>query len=70
MAVINRLREIREAQHLSPGQLAEILAVSRQTINAIETGKYNPSLELALHIAGYFQRPVEEIFKIQGGVAK
>ena len=44
MPVINRLRSIREEQGLSQGELAAIMGVSRQTINAIETHKYNPSL--------------------------
>ena len=43
------------------------MGVSRQTINAIETHKYNPSLELALRIAHYFKLSVEELFKLTGG---
>lgn len=58
----NHLRELRAAQGWSQAELAERLAVSRQTINAIETEKYDPSLPLALKIAKLFQRPVEEIF--------
>lgn len=61
----NRLRELRSAQEWSQGDLAEKLAVSRQTINAIETEKYDPSLPLALKIAKLFKRPVEEIFTLQ-----
>jgi putative transcriptional regulator len=59
----NHLRELRAAQGWSQAELAERLAVSRQTINAIETEKYDPSLPLALKIAKLFQRPVEEIFQ-------
>jgi putative transcriptional regulator len=60
--VKNRLRELRSAKEWSQGDLAEKLAVSRQTINAIETEKYDPSLPLAFKIAKLFKLPVEEIF--------
>ncbi|GGZ68780.1 transcriptional regulator [Lysobacter xinjiangensis] len=56
------MRELREAQGWSQGELAERLAVSRQTINAIETGKYDPSLPLAFRIARLFDEPIEAIF--------
>ncbi len=59
----NRLKLLRAERGWSQGELAERLAVSRQTINAIETEKYDPSLPLALKIAKLFQRPVEEIFE-------
>ena len=62
----NRLRELRAAREWSQGELAEKLAVSRQTINAIETEKYDPSLPLALKIARLFKLPVEEIFDDRG----
>lgn len=58
----NRLRELREAHGWSQGQLADQLDVSRQTINALETGKYDPSLPLAFRIARLFSRPIEYIF--------
>jgi len=58
----NRLRELREAHGWSQGQLADQLEVSRQTINALETGKYDPSLPLAFRIARLFGRPIESIF--------
>lgn len=58
----NVVRQLRESRGLSQGQLAEELHVSRQTINAIETGRYLPSLPLAFAIARYFGRPLEEIF--------
>ena len=58
----NRLRELRAAKDWSQGVLAEKLGVSRQTINAIETEKYDPSLPLAIRIARLFQQTVEDIF--------
>ena len=58
----SRVRELREAQGWSQGELAERLAVSRQTINAIETGKYDPSLPLAFRIARLFGEAIETIF--------
>ena len=59
----NSLRELRGEQGWSQADLAERLAVSRQTINAIETGKYDPSLPLAFKIARLFGRPIESIFE-------
>ena len=56
------MRRLRESGDLSQGQLAQAMGVSRQTINSIETGRYTPSLPLALALARYFARPVEEIF--------
>jgi putative transcriptional regulator len=61
----NRLRELREARGWSQGQLAERLEVSRQTVNALETGKYDPSLPLAFRIARLFGHAIEEIFWYQ-----
>jgi putative transcriptional regulator len=58
----NDVRILRELRGLSQGQLAEALRVSRQTINAIETGRYLPSLPLAFAIARYFGRAIEELF--------
>ena len=58
----NEVRALREAKGWSQGQLAEQLAVSRQTVNAIETGKYAPSLPLAFRIARLFRKPIEAIF--------
>jgi putative transcriptional regulator len=60
--VRNDVRQLREDQALSQGQLAGLLGVSRQTVNAIETGRYDPSLPLALRIARLFGLYVEEIF--------
>ena len=56
------MRRLRENQGLSQGQLGVALRVSRQTINAIETGRYLPSLPLAFAIARYFGRRIEEVF--------
>lgn len=58
----NRVRELREARGWSQGELAERLAVSRQTVNAVETGKYDPSLPLAFRIARLFRKTIEAIF--------
>lgn len=58
----NRVRELRAANALSQAALANALGVSRQTVNSIETGRYTPSLPLAIALARYFETPVEEIF--------
>ena len=60
----NQLRELRASKGWSQGDLAEKLDVSRQTINAIETEKYDPSLPLAFKIAKLFKQPIEEIFEV------
>lgn len=58
----NQLRQLRAERGWSQGDLAEQLNVSRQTINAIETGKYDPSLPLAFLIAKLFKQSIEQIF--------
>ena len=58
----NRLRILRAERGWSQQDLAERLDVSRQSVNAIETGKYDPSLPLAFRIAELFDRPIEDIF--------
>lgn len=58
----NRLRELRAAKEWSQGDLADALGVSRQSINALETGKFDPSLPLAFRIARLFNRRIEDIF--------
>jgi putative transcriptional regulator len=63
--VKNLLRELRAARDWSQGRLADELGVSRQTVNAIETEKYDPSLPLAFKIARLFKKPIEEIFKAE-----
>jgi putative transcriptional regulator len=60
--VINDVRELRLEADLSQAALAAALGVSRQTINAIETGRYDPSLPLAFALSRYFHRTIEEIF--------
>jgi putative transcriptional regulator len=60
--VKNRLKVLRAERDWSQATLADALGVSRQTINAIETGKYDPSLPLALKMGRLFQQPVEAIF--------
>ena len=58
----NKLRELRAAKEWSQADLADKLGVSRQTVNAIETEKYDPSLPLAFRVARLFKLPVEEVF--------
>ena len=65
----NRLRVLRAEREWSQAVLAERLGVSRQTVNAIETGKYDPSLPLAFAIARLFECRIEDVF-LPDGVAK
>ena len=58
----NRLKVLRDEQGRSQADLAERLNVARQSVNAIETGKFDPSLPLAFRIARLFGKPVEDIF--------
>jgi putative transcriptional regulator len=58
----NRLKVLRAERDWSQADLAERLEVSRQTVNALETGKYDPSLPLAFRIARLFGQPIESIF--------
>jgi putative transcriptional regulator len=60
----NDVRDLRTAAGLSQRELADVLDVSRQTVNSIETGRYDPSLPLAIAIARHFRRTVEEIFHV------
>jgi putative transcriptional regulator len=60
--MLNRIRELRAGRGLSQAELAKAMEVSRQTINAIETERYTPSLPLALSLARYFGLTVEEVF--------
>jgi putative transcriptional regulator len=59
----NRLRELRAERDWSQADLADKLNVSRQTVNALETGRYDPSLPLAFTIAKLFKMKIEEIFQ-------
>lgn len=60
----SRIRELRTGHGLSQQALATEVGVSRQTINALETGRYDPSLKLAVHLARYFGETVEEVFDV------
>ena len=62
MCLKNKLDELRKLNGLTQEEFAKELRVSRQTISAIENGKYNPSLDLAFEIAIYFNKTIEEIF--------
>nr|WP_322787833.1 helix-turn-helix transcriptional regulator [Daejeonella rubra] len=62
MYMKNRVRELRSLRNMTQEDLAEIIGVSRQTINAIEKEKFDPSLPTAFKIANLFQLPIEEIF--------
>jgi putative transcriptional regulator len=62
----NDVRELRTARGLSQQELGEAMDVSRQTINSIEKERYTPSLPLAIALARYFDRTVEEIFHANG----
>ena len=58
----NRLKVLRAERNWTQADLAQALDVSRQTVNAIETGKFDPSLPLAFKLGRVFERPIEEIF--------
>lgn len=60
----NNIRSLRRKRGLRQEDLAQILGVTRQTILAIENDKYNPTLELAMKIARFLEKPVEEIFQL------
>ena len=62
----NRLRTLRTSKDWSQSDLAEKLGVSRQTVNAIETERYDPSLPLAFRVSRVFKLPIEEIFEPDG----
>lgn len=58
----NRVEELRKGLGMNQEEFTKILKVSRQTVSSIETGKYNPSLELAFAISDFFGKQIEEIF--------
>ncbi len=64
MAVTSRLHDLRAERHWTQAQLAAEAGVSRQTINSIETGRFEPSLNLALKLARLFATPVDTIFAL------
>jgi putative transcriptional regulator len=66
----NHVRTLRQERDWSQGDLAARLGVSRQTVNAIETGRYDPSLPLAFRLAEVFGRPIESIFHPNGAPAE
>jgi len=66
--VKNRLKVLRAERDWSQAELGGRLGVSRQAVNAIETGKYDPSLPLAFKIARLFDMPIEEIFSDENGI--
>ncbi|MEQ8583304.1 MAG: helix-turn-helix transcriptional regulator [Marinoscillum sp.] len=61
----NRIKVLRAERDITQAQLADELGVSRQTINAIEKGKFDPSLPLAFKLAGLFQLSIEEVFQYE-----
>jgi putative transcriptional regulator len=63
----NDVRELRTAKGLSQQALGQALGVSRQTVNAIEQGRYDPSLPLAIRMARFFGKSVEEVFHVGDG---
>ncbi|MES9511020.1 helix-turn-helix transcriptional regulator [Streptomyces sp. NPDC000609] len=65
----NSVRELRSSRGLSQGQLGTVLGVSRQTINAMETERYTPSLPLALSMVKFFEVGVEEMFHVDASPA-
>ena len=68
-AIRNRLRELRAAHgEMTQQALADRIGVTRQTVNAIELGKYSPTLEMAFRIAAVFGAPLDEVFQFDGTV--
>ena len=63
----NRVEQMRKERGLSQDDFAKAIRVSRQTVSSIETGRYNPSLDLAFDIADFFGKTIEEIFIRNGG---
>lgn len=64
----NKVEQLRKEKGLNQDDFAKAIRVSRQTISSIETGKYNPSLELAFAISEFFGKRIEEIFIYERGV--
>ena len=68
--VKNRVKELREATGLTQKELGGKVGVSRQAVNAIETGKFDPSIWLAYDLANYFDIRIEELFDFEGSTRK
>lgn len=68
--MINKLKTLREEANLTQKELGEKVGVSRQAINAVETGKFDPSIWLAYDLAKYFGRTIEEIFDFERSMRK
>ena len=66
----NRVEKLRKERGLNQEEFARAICVSRQTVSSIETGKYNPSLDLAFAIADFFGKTIEEIFIHEGGTER
>ena len=62
----NNLKKLRETKGLSQQKLGDILGVSRQTINSVENGKFDPSLTLAIKLTKFFNEPIDSIFEHKG----
>lgn len=61
----NNLKKLRESKGLSQEKLGDILGVSRQTINSVENGKFDPSLTLAIKLTKFFDEPIDSIFEYE-----
>ena len=62
-AIRNKIRELRAAEDMTQQELANLIGVTRQTVNAIEANKYSPSLEVAFRIAHIFSVPLDQVFQ-------
>ena len=65
--LITKIHELRRANKVSQAELAAAVGIRRETLSLLENGKYNPSLLLAMRIAQYFHKPVEEVFAFEEG---
>ncbi len=63
--LITKIHELRRANKVSQAELAAAVGIRRETLSLLENGKYNPSLLLAMRIAKYFNKPVEEVFEFE-----
>jgi len=70
MNLRNKIRELRETYQLTQKELGEKVGVSRQAINAVETGKFEPSIWLAYKLAKYFNMMIEDLFDFEGSKKK